>query len=454
LREPLLTQFNSALRRFSDAPAFTGAGESWTYGRLAAAASRLQQRIEGLAGRDIGVRINDVPLQLTAILAASASGVRPVLLPAGSGESAQRPWQCGSAAAEVLSDDHPLISGVREASLEPVAELRAIDNEISSEVVLFTSGTSGPPRPVRHHWQSLASAVHRKAEYERRRWLLAFDPASFAGIQVWLQSLLTGGTLCIPASRDPAEIATSLTDCGVQFASGTPTMWRMVLAALGDELPHKACLSQITLGGEVADQPLLDRLRATFPNARITHIYASTEMGVCFSVPDGRAGFPAALLDEPPATCELKIGEDGELLIRSSRAMQGYLEGANQPPAWFPTGDRVERRGDRVYFAGRGSGAINVGGRKVYPEHVEAVIRAVPGILQTRVTCRPSSIVGQLAQAEVVAAANEDQDELRMRILRACRAQLAEHQIPAEVRFCKSLALTQTGKLARCNPEH
>ena len=82
---------------------------------------------------------------------------------------------------------------------------------------------------------------------------------------------------------------------------------------------------QITLGGEAVDQDLLDRLHAAFPHARLTHIYASTEMGVCFSVRDGKAGFPADYLSDRSLPCQLRIASDGELEIRSKRAMVGYF---------------------------------------------------------------------------------------------------------------------------------
>jgi len=55
----------------------------------------------------------------------------------------------------------------------------------------------------------------------------------------------------------------------------------------------------VRLSGEVADQTLLDSLRAVYPNARIAHAFASTEAGVAFDVNDGLAGFPLAFIDNP-----------------------------------------------------------------------------------------------------------------------------------------------------------
>ncbi len=101
-------------------------------------------------------------------------------------------------------------------------------------------------------------------------------------------------------------------------------------------------------------------------------------MGVCFSVSDGKAGFPASFLSNASLACQLRISDEGELEILSRRAMLGYIDLLQQSEAggssnhfdragWFPTGDLVELVGDRVYFVGRKSDTINVGVRQSLP---------------------------------------------------------------------------------------
>ena len=72
---------------------------------------------------------------------------------------------------------------------------------------------------------------------------------------------------------------------------------------------------------------------------------------------------------------------DGSLRIRSPRLASRYI-GTQQSlvdkDGFVDTGDIVERRGDRYYFVGRKDGVINVGGLKVHPEEVEAVINKHP----------------------------------------------------------------------------
>ena len=133
----------------------------------------------------------------------------------------------------------------------------------------------------------------------------------------------------------------------------------------------------VRLSGEIADQAVLDGLARAFPHASIGHAYASTEAGVGFAVDDGREGFPADLIGRNRDGVEMKV-VDGSLRIRSRRTAHAYI-GAGAPPladadGFVDTGDMVELRGDRYYFVGRRGGIINIGGLKVHPEEIEAVI--------------------------------------------------------------------------------
>ena len=143
-------------------------------------------------------------------------------------------------------------------------------NASESKVVLFTSGTSGPPKPIVHTWSSLAGAVQNHGRYSGRRWLLTYNQSGFAALQVILQCLLTGGRLSVPASREPDIVCRALVEERVEFATGTPTFWRMLLYGAPPGELIKSSLRQITLGGEVITQDVLDALGRTFPAARLT----------------------------------------------------------------------------------------------------------------------------------------------------------------------------------------
>jgi acyl-coenzyme A synthetase/AMP-(fatty) acid ligase len=207
-------------------------------------------------------------------------------------------------------------------------------------------------------------------------------------------------------------------------------------------------LRQVTLGGEAIDQPTLDRLHYMFSNARITHIYASTEAGVVFSVNDGRAGFPVAWLDTIVQGVEIRIRE-GILEVRTPRAMLGYLSYHEAPVSddgWLTTGDRVEVSGDRVHFLGRGDSVINVGGSKVHPHVVESFLLGCEDVMEARVFGCPNPITGSIVGAELVAARGVDKDKLRARLLYQCQQHLPTHQIPRVLRFVDSIQVAESGK--------
>ncbi len=172
--------------------------------------------------------------------------------------------------------------------------------------LMTTSGTTGIPKIVPHTLGSLARSVVRLPAplapvWGLPVWGLVYDPTRFAGLQVVLQALLGGGRLAAIDTHAPvpAQVA-ALAAAGVTHLSATPTLWRRLLMAPGH---RELGLVQATLGGEIADQAVLDALRAAYPAARVTHIYASTEAGVGFSVTDGRAGFPRAFLEAGSAAC-------------------------------------------------------------------------------------------------------------------------------------------------------
>jgi acyl-CoA synthetase (AMP-forming)/AMP-acid ligase II len=214
----------------------------------------------------------------------------------------------------------------------------------------------------------------------------------------------------------------------------------------------------VRLSGEIADQAILDALAAFYPQARISHAFASTEAGVGFDVTDGMEGFPARLAGVN-GDVEVRI-EDGALRLRSPRTALGYLSGDSpalrDTEGFVDTSDMVERRGDRYYFLGRKSGVINIGGLKVYPEEVEAVINRHPAVRMSLVHARRSSITGSLVMADVVLGEDRDRSSSSNRtanvnrdIMQICRRDLAAHKVPVTIRFVSALEVAAAGKLAR-----
>ncbi|MGH7668860.1 MAG: AMP-binding enzyme, partial [Gemmatimonadaceae bacterium] len=194
-----------------------------------------------------------------------------------------------------------------------------------------------------------------------------------------------------------------------------------------------------------------------YPSAAISHAFASTEAGVAFSVDDGLEGFPATLIEQSGADMEMKV-EDGTLRIRSggnaTRYVGGALDAIRSDDGFVDTGDLLELRPDgRYHFMGRRGGVINVGGQKVFPEEVEAVINRHPRVRMSLVRGRKSPITGAIVAADVVLEDRQGdaapEQAVKEEIMVACRRGLSPHKVPTFIRFVPSLEVSGSGKLVR-----
>jgi acyl-coenzyme A synthetase/AMP-(fatty) acid ligase len=327
-------------------------------------------------------------------------------------------------------------------------------HRLATEWVLLTSGTTGVPKMVVHGLAGLTTAIAPQAETERVVWGTFYDIRRYGGLQIFLRALLGRASLVLSSAGEPvADHLLRLARHGVTHLSGTPSHWRRALMSpsIGEISPR-----YIRLSGEIADQAVLDALRAAFPRASVGHAYASTEAGVGFAVNDGRAGFPAVYLEGERNGVQMKV-VDGSLRIRSVGTASRYAgsRGASlfDSDGFVDTGDMVERRGDRYFFVGRKGGIINIGGLKVHPEEVEAVINRHPRVHASLVRPKRSPFTGAIVTADVVLKSPckraEDESGVKDDILKLCRGALPRHKVPAAISFVPALAVAATGKLAR-----
>jgi len=326
--------------------------------------------------------------------------------------------------------------------------------ERATEWLMLTSGTSGVPKIVGHTLDALTGAIVADgAARNAAVWATFYDIRRYGGLQIFLRAIVGGGSMVLSGPGEAlADHVARLQSRGVTHISGTPSHWRKLLmsGATSNFTPR-----YVRLSGEIADQAVLDGLRAAFPAASVGHAYASTEAGVGFAVNDGREGFPAGVIGSNHDGVEMKV-VDGSLRVRSKRAAHAYV-GRNaaaltDADGFVDTGDMVELRGDRYHFVGRRGGIINIGGLKVHPEEIEAIINRQPEVRMSRAKSRRSPITGGIVVADVILADDVDtgrSDEIRARILADCKASLAPHKVPAVIKFVTSLDITAAGKLAR-----
>lgn len=320
-----------------------------------------------------------------------------------------------------------------------------------TEWLLFTSGTTGRPKMVVHTLASLIGPLDDGLGTGADTvWSTFYDMRRYGGLTILMRAVVLGGSMVLSQGDEPLPRFLTRAAAGrVTHISGTPSHWRR---ALMSPAVARFTPGYVRLSGEVADQTILDNLRAAFPGAAIAHAYASTEAGVGFDVRDGLAGFPASYIGQQGAKVEMKV-QDGSLRLRSPRTARHFADGRALADAdgFVDSGDMVELRDGRYYFVGRREGIINVGGRKVHPEEVEAVMLRHPGVRMARARARPSPITGALVVADIVLRAPEGPEAavIADEVIELCRLHLPEHKVPVTIQCVPALDIAASGKLAR-----
>lgn len=422
--------------------------------------SALASGSENLRGRSVLIASADPFLVALALIELDGLARRLILYPPDLALK-HLPYVMRFAEVDAVVSDGRFLGGtsIGEAQhilCSPVLLPRAHASQerLHTEWILLTSGTTGRPKMVLHTLASLAGAIEVNALPTEVIWSTFYDIRRYGGLQIYLRAVLTGSSLLLAGPQEPmADFLQRAREAGVTHISGTPSHWRRVLMSpAADRIAPR----YIRLSGEIADRAILNNLHGFYPAAEISHAFATTEAGVAFDVRDGLSGFPATMLTGSSGV-DLKV-MDATLRVRSSRTAQCYL-GENPPSlkdaeGFVDTGDVLQLRDGRYYFQGRRDGAINVGGFKVYPEEVEAVLNRHPQVQLSLVKSKTNPITGALVIAEVLLKdlcmpEGEQARELQQTIQRFCRESLALHQVPTTICFVPSLAISETGKLVR-----
>lgn len=306
------------------------------------------------------------------------------------------------------------ISQVSELTEQVNDTINRLTNNIP--IIITTSGTTGKPKIVEKQVKLLPTN-----SINTDKWLLTFSPLKWSGVSVIKHVINTNGILCVPVSLT----ITNLIDCAyyneVTHISITPSLFKTILLNDINGNFKKCNLKQITFGGEVASQSILDTAKQLFPTSNITHVYAQTELGDICAVSDIFAGVPKYKFDKP----NYSFNEDNELII----------DDINTQDIW-----KLEN--NRYYFIGRKQEIINVGGVKVSPIFVEDTIMKL-GIEFAKVYGIKNPMLGNIVCLEYVG--NIEIKELKDKL----KLLLSRYEMPAKIIKKDNIKLSDANKLNR-----
>lgn len=307
--------------------------------------------------------------------------------------------------------------------------IEQIRSAADAGVILFTSGSSGRPRAAVH----ALSRLLRKYEHEGRplRTLAVLQMDHLAGLDALLYALHAGGGFVVPHNHTPAAVCRAIEVAAVQVLAASPSFLRLLCQSDAARQADLASVTIVTYGSEPMDPATLARVNALFPGSRISQKYGTTELGAPRTASEASDSLWIRF-SGPAVQSEVR---DGVLWVRSPHRFLGYLGEPASATAdeWYCTGDRVECRDGWLRILGRASDLISVGGEKVSPAQVEAVILELPEVIAAAVWGEANALLGQVVVARVELATQPVQQDVERRIRQHCRGRLAAYQVPVRV---------------------
>lgn len=321
-------------------------------------------------------------------------------------------------------------------------------------IVVFSSGTSGRPKPVtltlgNFLWSAMGSAA-RLGTHPDDRWLACLPLSHLGGLSIVFRSVLFGTTTVVHPGFEVAAVRAALSAGGVTMVSLVPTTLARLVAQGTVDAPQLRCA---LVGGASAPLDLLAEAGSAGVPVAPTYGLTETASQVATSPPGeplretGHVGAPllpteVRIVDGEGAP--VAAGVAGRIAVRGATVAPGCAG----PEGWLDTGDlgRLDA-GGALTVLGRLDDVILTGGENVAPGEVEAVLERLPGIAEAAVAPLPDDTWGHVVAAWVVPAAGAAPSLEEVRA--ACAERLAPHKRPRRLTVVSSLPRTALGKIRR-----
>jgi malonyl-CoA/methylmalonyl-CoA synthetase len=460
-----------------DGEAIRVGGESLSYRELRDAAAGLAAELR--AGERVGVWATPSLGACVSVVASLAAGATVVPVNPGSGTRELEHIVGDSGIERVLAGAGESLPDALDAlprvHAEPASGVELPDALEPSDaaIILYTSGTTGPPKgaviprlAIESNLDALAEVWEWTGEDRLAHALPLFHVHGLVlGV---LGPLRRGGQVEHVGRFSPAALAAALAERGATMVFGVPTMYNRVALEAADDADVASAFggARLLVSGSA---PLPATLHSEFERLtgqRIVERYGMTEtlMNVAVRAAGERVpgyvglplpGVEVRLVDDDGGFIEVNDDETiGELVVSGPNVFAGYL---NRPDAtaealrdgWFYTGDMATRRGDGyIRIVGRrATDLIKSGGYKIGAGEIESALLEHPAVAEVAVAGRPDADLGERIVAWVVRAPDSDVggDDLVAHV----GTLLSGHKRPREVVFVDELPRNEMGKVMK-----
>jgi acyl-coenzyme A synthetase/AMP-(fatty) acid ligase len=327
-------------------------------------------------------------------------------------------------------------------------------DDLDPAFVLFTSGTSGPPKLVTHG-QRYVTGQHVQAEHWMAAepgelvWSTAAPGWSKSARNAFLAPWLCGAAALLQDRRfDPAERLATIRAERVNVLCMAPTEYRLIAAA--EPIEDVPSLRRLITAGEALGVPALHAWHEQ-TGLWIADGYGQTETGHVTGVRPGELAPPGSMGRPLPGIRAELV--DGELCVDPASVPTFFLgyDGTDAPPGRWHTGDRVRQDDDGwLFFEARTDDVILSAGYRIGPVEVESTLLGHPAVREAAVIGEPDEARGEVVVAVVVLRDGfAGSPDLARELQEHVKAETAPYKYPRRVRFVADLPKTTSGKINR-----
>ncbi len=323
--------------------------------------------------------------------------------------------------------------------------------------IIYTSGTTGRPKGVMmNHRQNLrlyAEWCELGDLREGDRYLMINPYFHTFGFKAGLIASFTRGATMVPVPVFDIDRVVELIEAEqITMLPGPPTLYHSLLG-VEDKSKLKTLRAGVTGSADIPVE-LIRRVHEELPFQTLATGYGLTEAGtVTLSRPGDSFEDIATTAGVPCDGVEVRIADDGEVLVRGYSVMQGYLDDpvataeAIDDDGWLHTGDLGMFNDDgRLLIIGRKKDMFIVGGFNAYPAEIEGFLLEHPAVAQAAVIGVPDDRLGQVGKAFVVLKGAASVTE---ELISWSRDRMAGFKVPRYVEFLDELPLNATGKVMK-----
>ncbi len=457
-------------------------GGSWTWKELGERVSRMAAALQSAGVRAdsrVATLLGNTPFHVSIIHAIPWVGA--TLVPVNTRlTDSEISWMLSDLEIDLLVVDHESLGRELELGATRFVQVEELTRSFAIEprpfmretlaTILYTSGTTGLPKPVPLSWENHAASAMASAVnlgmHRDDNWLAALPLYHIGGLSIVYRSALYGTAFTLTDQFDEHEIGRLVGDGTVTLASLVPTMLRRLWAGenRSEEEFALECdagrLRAILLGGGPADRASLELCkRHEIP---VYQTYGLTEgCSQITTMPPSRsiekigsAGLPVfgadvSIRDDEGYECD--TNEEGTINIRGPMVTSGYIDRSAENErrfrnGWFDTGDWGRRDEEGfLWVVSRRNDLIVTGGENVYPAEIEQVIGDIAGVAEVAVFGLDDEEWGQKVCAAIVVEPGTDLEAIEAQ----ARESLAGFKMPKLWHRLDALPRTASGKVKR-----